>query len=86
MQGFLDFAFSPLFDTNGYFYVSWTANDPVRLRGVTISGVCSPRLWLSGDGLTTSDTLQKNRLGAANRHFFLLVSESCQVTNDSNQC
>lgn len=28
-QGFLDFAFSPLFDTNGHFYVSWTVDDTV---------------------------------------------------------
>lgn len=29
MQGLLDFAFSPMFDTNGFFYVSWTVNDTV---------------------------------------------------------
>ena len=36
MQGLLDFAFRPMFDTNGYFYVSWTVREDVSL-GVTIA-------------------------------------------------
>ena len=31
LQGLLDFAFSPLFDTNELFYVSWTVNEPVSV-------------------------------------------------------
>ena len=27
----LDFAFSPMFNFNGYFYVSWTVDEPVSL-------------------------------------------------------
>ena len=28
----MDFAFSPMFDTNNFFYVSWTVDDSVSVR------------------------------------------------------